>query len=348
MASKMQSKSITLKLKDVDVNLITIEQTKMGKDTVPLFRYMGDKTLYMQLSSTKLIQYGLPPGEFLSNGEKNEYYDGEDKRQSLRIPLDAKCAISTNMNDPSQTNEADILADIEKLKELDHRIKTSLGTQAGVDPDEKEKYTPIYRKAAKSKKPSANKKEKFYSMKVKFNLTNEDDKKIKTEFYEIGSDKSSTLLTGDGGLIPFDKVEETLTFGSEVTPVIHLVKVWTQSNGTWGATLKLMKIRVKKSERSERNDAEFLDDDEPVNTPVKAAKPTTPSAPVKAPAPAKIESESDEESDDEVVVAKPTPVKKAIAVVESSDDEESDEEVKPVKKAPVKAVPASKSKKSSA
>ena len=58
------------------------------------------------------------------------------------------------------------------------------------DADDKEKYVPLYRKPAKSKKPSVNDKEKFYSVKAKFDTTNEPDgvpKKIKTEFWDLSS-----------------------------------------------------------------------------------------------------------------------------------------------------------------
>lgn len=334
-SNKMQSNksngnnSVTMKLKDIDTDKVTVEKVKMGSDDVYLMRYDG-KTLYLQLSNSKLLQYGIPPGEKLTNGAKNEYYQGEDSRLSLRIPMDVKCAVSTGTD---STNEADILADISQLKKLDKRIKDVLFDAAGIDADDKEKYVPLYRKPAKSKKPSVNDKEKFYSVKAKFDTTNEPDgvpKKIKTEFWDLSSGDKQ-LVNGSNGYISLKEVEDLVTYKCEICPVVQLVKVWTQAKGDWGVTLKLKKIRVKQSSYNLSNDAEFLasDDEQPV-----VAKSSKTVSQVVAQ-----QADSDSDSDDEPVQATPSksqPAKKVVATVDS--DSESDQEVAPVsaKKAPVK------------
>ncbi len=312
--------SVTMKLKDIDTDKVTVEKVKMGSDDVYLMRYDG-KTLYLQLSNSKLLQYGIPPGEKLTNGVKNEFYQGEDSRLSLRIPMDPKCAVST-VGD--STNEADIMADIAQLKKLDKRIKDVLFDAAGIDADDKEKYVPLYRKPAKSKKPSANDKEKFYSVKAKFDTTNEPDgvpKKIKTEFWDVSSGDKQ-LLNGSNGYISLKEIEDLVTFKCEVCPVVQLVKVWTQAKGDWGVTLKLKKIRVKQSSYNVSNDAEFLasDDEQPVTT--KSSKPAVTQ---------QAESDDSDSSDDEpvqVAAPKSQPAKKVVATVDS--DSESDQEVAPV------------------
>ena len=96
----MSVQTITLKFKDVDVEKITCESVKMGKDIVPLIRYGTDKkTLFIQGPWLKMKQYGIPAGEFLSNGIKNDYYTGEESRLSVRFPVDASCCVNIDNSD---------------------------------------------------------------------------------------------------------------------------------------------------------------------------------------------------------------------------------------------------------
>ena len=346
--TKQQEKSnnVTLKLRDVDETLIVVDKVKIKDTYHNLVRYGPEKkTLNIQLSKTKLRQFPIQPGQVLPNGKKNEYYVDEESRLSAKLCVDAKCAVGTNPDNPDETNEMEISADVEKLKKIDSRIKNELCKMAGVDDEDKEKYVPIHRKPVKSKKPTANDREKFYTIKAKFNTKNgvEDvTQKILTEFHEVDSEtnnwKEPTLRNNKDGHVTLEEVEKLLTVNSEVQPVIQFVKVWTQSTGAWGITLKLMMIRVKKSVYAARNNTAFLNsDDEDETVEVK-----------KASVQVSDESESsDSESDEEEVKAPPkkeVTTKKVVAVVDS--DEDSDEDVKPVKKAPAK--PAPKSKKASA
>jgi hypothetical protein len=373
--------NVTMKLKDIDPSLISIEPTELGGEKLLFIRYGPEKkTINIQLAKTKLMQYGIQPGEKLSNGQTNQYYQGEDARLNIRIPFDPKCAV-TGKNDV--TNEDEINADITALKKLDARFK-ELFTQCGIDEDDKEKYVPIYRKPAKSKNAKAQQKEKFCSIKAKFDTTVDQanqTKKIRTEFYEI-DDNNTATLKNSSGYITMKEVEKLVTYNCELCPIVQMLKVWTQSNGSWGITLKLKKIRVKRIQNVSRNDAEFLDSDEDVKvaakpaskvvsdsdsesdsesdtkeeikTPVKVASkaaPAMPTAPVKSSKIAVVESESDSESDseDEVkaapIATKASSTAKKIAVVESDSDESDDEDKKSKAKA---KKPVSKSKKSSA
>lgn len=359
MSNKSNNKvtNVTMKLKDVDPEQIHVEKVKMKNgDIVPLVKYGPDKqTLNVQFTNIKLRQYGLQPGETLSNGKKNDFYQGEDARLSLRIPFDPKCCVNTNMDDEDETNEDSITAESEILKKIDARIKNVFYSVADVDSDDKEKYNPIYRKPAKSKpvkgKPVQEEKEKYNFVKFKFDTEGESgDKRILTKFYKMGEDKEATLLNDSiSKIILMENVEKTVTYNSEVVAMGQFGKVWTQSTGAWGVTLKLKMLRVKQqTSYAVREDAEFLNSDDEVPTKVAPTKVATKTAPTKVATPAKVEedSDSDQESDDEPtpVVQTKAPVKKPVAVVESSSDDESDEEeVKPAKKAPVK--PATKSKK---
>lgn len=313
MSNQNNSSSITLKFKDVDVKQISCEAVKMGKDLVPLLRYGPDKkTLYIQCPWIKMNQYGIPPGELLSNNQQNEFYTNEDARLSLKFPIDPSSCVNTNVDDPSETNLDEIVAFTSFLKELDAHFKSSSQFMklSNIDPDDKEKYNTIYRKPTKSKK--GNDKEKFYSMKTKLDTDGEKDKKIKTEFYELNRDTKDLVLLNTNKYITLQELEKVIRYNSEVLPIIQLVKIWTQANGNWGVTLKVKKARVRKHMYSEKGNAEFIDDDD-CESPVKI-----------------LTTKSDSE------VHKTSQVSKKIAQVpddddsddssESDDDVESDEE----------------------
>lgn len=350
--SESKNNNITLKLCDVDETQIVVDKVKIKENYHLLVRYGPEKkTLNFQPSKTKQRQFPIQPGQVLPNGKKNEYYVDEEARLSAKFCIDPRCAVNTNPEDPDETNEAEITADVEKLKKIDARIKNELYKMCGIDDDDKEKYVPIHRKPVKSKKPTANDREKYFTVKAKFDWKNgveDPTSSILTEFYSVDSEtknwKTAKLLNNTNGHISLTEIEKELTLNVEVQPVLQCVKVWTQSTGAWGITLKLKMLRLMKTEYTQRGNASFLnsdDEDEPVAAPVVKKQVAT----------VVDESDSDEESDDEVTSApvKAAPVQtttKKVAVVESDSDEESDEDVKPVKKAPAKA-PA-KSKKASA
>jgi hypothetical protein len=355
----MSAQTTTLKFKDVNIKLITCESVKMGKDTVPLIRYGTDKkTLFIQGPWIKMRQYGIPAGETLSNGVKNEYYTGEDSRLSVRFPIDVNCCVE--IDNTENTNSEEIQEFIKFLQELDAHIKSdAILKSANIDLDDKEKYTPIYRKPAKSKKASnkESSKEKYYSMKTKLDTDGLDvDKKIKTEFYILDKETNQYTLVNTNKYISLNKIEDTLKYNSEVLPIFQFVKIWVQSTGGWGVTLKLKKVRIKNQVYSERGDAIFLDDDNnyeqdkimPPKPPLTKTKIVDVASDddsdesdeeqvVKAVANKLNIEDSDSESDEEPV--KPKQVKKIV-----DSDSESDEDVKPKK--PVKKV--TKSKKASA
>lgn len=359
----MSVQTITLKFKDVDVDKITCESVKMGKDTVPLIRYGTDKkTLFIQGPWLKMKQYGIPAGELLSNGIKNEYYTGEESRLSVRFPIDVNCCV--NIDNSDINNSEDIQDFIKFLQKLDGHIKTeSFMKSSGIDIDDKEKYTPIYRKPAKSKKSGKEtSKEKYYSMKTKLDTDGLDtDKKIKTEFHLLDKDTSQYTLVNRNKYISLDNIEETLKYNSEVLPIFQFVKVWTQSTGGWGVTLKLKKLRIKNPVYSEQGDAIFLDDDnceQLVQEKVMPPKPPSPNNKQKLIEVESDDSSSDEESDEEISKAVVSKLKVKDSESESDDepvkpkqvtkivasDSESDEDVKPKK--PIKKV--TKAKKASA
>jgi hypothetical protein len=382
-ANKKQS-NITMKLKDVDPSQIIVDKINMKGEIVPLIKYGPEKkVLVVQLSKIRMSQGGLKPGETLANGKKNEYYLGEDARKNLRIPMDVHCAVPVSSDDTETTNADDISEEINVLKKIDERIKTALFGDFGIDADDKEKYDPIFKKPKKAKKTDkkqVDEKEKFTYINTKFDVTNDTNKSIRTEFFEVDGETGQAMRLNDDstGFISLEEVEKLVTFNSEVIPIIKFVKVWTQPTGAWGVTLKLMKLRVKKqASKKARDDADFLDsdgesetiikesktstkkvvssdDEESDEKPVVAVKQATTAKKIVASVPSDDES-SDEESDEKpVVAAKPvnTTTAKKIVAVETSDDEESDDEpVKPPAKSAAKGkttTTATKSKKSSA
>jgi hypothetical protein len=331
----MSTQNNTLKFKEVDVKLITCEAVKMGKDIVPLLKYGPDKKpLYIQGPWIKLKQYGIPPGETLSNGSKNDYYNKEDSRFSIRFPIDPKCCVQTDVeNNPESTNSKDIEDFIKLLQAIDVHVKSdsTIMSISGIESDNKEKYIPIYRKPGKSKKNTD--KVKYYSMKTKLDTDGTDsDKKIKTEFFLVDRETTQPILVNSNKYISMKELEETVKFNSEVKPIFQLVKIWTQSNDNWGVTLKLKKAQVRQSIYSERGNAEFLDSDsehietKPVTKSLSKSKSGAVSdsesdsdEEVTKVVPHKINKYSDEESDDE-------PVTKVVSKKQVEVDSESDDE----------------------
>ena len=376
MSYTPKSTNVTMKFQNVIIDQITVESVKMGKDSVPLIRYGPRKEiLYIQGPWLKMSQYGVPPGETLSNGAKNEFYGGEDSRLSIRFPIDKRCCVQIKPDEaPEETNAEEIEAFIIFLKALDAHIKNTphFMTVAGIDEDEKEKYVCIYRKPAKSKKADA-------KMKVKLDTDGlrDEEKKIKTEVYQYAENSKDTTLLNVDRYISLEDFDTVVGYNSEVLPIIQLVKVWTQSTGAWGITLKLKKIRVKSVINTERANPDFVDSDEEVavitkqikeikletkpeskpETKLESKLETKPKASVKVGQKGIVEVESDE---DEItakpIIAKPAETKKVVkaAVQESesgsdsgsdSDSEsgsESEEEVKPAKKTVTPAPVAAK------
>ena len=306
-------KNVTMKLQDLDVNELNFENVKLKDDKITFIRYKGEQQINIQFPNIQLKQFGIQPGEKLANGQPNQYYNGEDGRQNIRMPFDVKCAV-TKKN--GNSNEDEIINNIEILKKLDSRFK-SLYKQCGIDDDDKEKYVPMYRKPAKSKSPNAQNKEKFYSIKMKFDTLYDQSnatKKIRTEFYEI-DDNGGATLQNTNGIITMEEVEKLVTYNCEICPIVQFAKVWTQASGAWGVTLKLKKIRVKRSVRVSKNDAEFINSDDEDAPVIKKST---------------VNIVSDDESDDEVISApiKPTKaVSKTVAPIDS-DDESDDEPIK--------------------
>jgi len=350
----------TLKFKDVDIKQICCEKVKMGKEFVPLLKYGKGLILCVQAPWIKMKQYGIPPGEELSNGVKNEYYTGEDSRLSVRFPVHPDCCITLNNDgDTIETNSEEIQVYTNFLQGLDAHIKTpEFMTAADIDNDDKEKYVSIYRKPAKSKKNTNNDKEKYYSIKTKLDTDGYDTeaKKIKTIFELFDKDINQyKIVNANNKYITLAEIENTLKYNSEVCPIFQLVKIWTQSTGAWGVTLKLKRLRIKNPVYAEQYDAIFLDDNiEPVVLPPKPQQQATAKKIVQVD---DSDDDSDtKESDDEPVKVtasktkvidsdsdeEPVKPKKATTVVDSDSDE--DVKSKKVVKNPVKA--STKTKKS--
>jgi len=344
---------MTLKFSDVNVNNFVIDSIKFKdgkKQNLIKYLHEGEKyTLVIQGPWIKLSQYGLPPGEKLANGATNDFYDGEDKRDSIKFPIDTRCNVVLANG---QTNETEIEKFIAFLKAVDKRI-TSEESQfmelSGIDRDDIGKYMPCYRKPGKSKKAVAEPREKYYSFKTKLNTKysagKEDDeaKQYTTKFLVFDDESGEFKPYNDGQqVLSVEDVEKIVTYQSEAQPLFTFVKLWEQQTG-WGATSKLIKARVKRNEyQSATSDPDFIDadDEQPVvskPTKVETAKPVA-KQPVKV---QQVQQLEEDEDDDAPVKAVPKAVKQVAQVEEDEDDQESDgEEIKRVTK--VVAKPAAK------
>jgi hypothetical protein len=321
-----------------------------------------------------MTDYGLAPGEFLSNGEKNEWYRSDETRDTMKFPVDAdKCAVV--IKDDGTTNAPEIRKFIDFLKALDTHFKTSesIRKAAGIDDDHIEKYMPIYRKAAKPVKKVSDKKDtpikvKPAYMKTKFHVNNKNKKEIITAFYNVDTETNKTTrVLSEGNYITLEDVEKFYEHKCDQQPVIQLVKVWYKSNGEWGVTLRLVMSRIRKTNKSVKSESfGFIEDDDVQDTKQETKQETKadvqvpsddsedePVKPVQklksvskvddsddsddAPAPKKQPKppvQQTNDSDSEEVVPVKKPTKQPVKKDVESDD--SDDEVVPVKKLPVR------------
>lgn len=334
------NKTLTMKWSDIDPSQIYVEMVSMGKtkEQIPLIRYGPEKqTLCMQCPWIKMSQYGIPPGEFLNNGEKNQYYN-EEARDSMKYPLDPKCSVEL---EDGKTNQTEMVSFIELLKKIDERFKKDdkLISTAGIEEDNVPRYKAIYRKPVPPKKKTAETKEKFYYMKTKFATNPTNKEEIQTEFHEVEPDNRKKVigqvLTEGEKFINIDDLEKLVSYNCEQLPIIQFVKVWTQSTGDWGITLKLKKCRVKRFiSKGSKINPDFVDTDDEGETSSKpTTKPTSKPVVKQTKGDPETSDSSDGESDGEtkapsakLATTKP-PTKaptKQMAEVDSSEEESSD------------------------
>ena len=328
----------TLKYDTIDSKLITAEEVKLGQDLVTLIKY-NNASLTIQGPKMSLTQGGLPPGKMLANGKQNDYYVGEEQRYSIKLPLDAT-------NASVDGNNEEIEKFIQLLKNIDNHIKTSpsILKLAHIEEEDIEKYTPIFRKPKANKKKGVETKEKYPYMKVKLDVNYNNKKDIRTLIYDTTDDKKGVRVTSSDDVIYLSDLEKLLTYNCVVQPVIQFSKIWTQSTGAWGVTLKLKALRITRPTRMNKVIADFLDDDDDENvitskqTPKQVSEVAEVSSSdddkivIKKSVTKKVESESDGSDSEEV---KPVKVNKQtkpiVKKVESESDGSDSEEIKPVK-----------------
>jgi hypothetical protein len=363
--SKMTNNNGTMKFTDIDPKKVIVDSVVMNGEAVPLIKYEDkNRNAVFQGPRIKMTDYGLAPGEYLSNGEKNEWYRSDETRDTMKFPIDAdKCAVV--LKEDGTTNSSEIKKFIDFLKALDVHFKTSesIRKAAGIDDDHVEKYMPIFRKAAKPVKKVTDKKDgppkvKPAYMKTKFHINNKNKKEILTEFYNVDTDNKTTRVVTSGNYITLEDVEKFYEYNCDQQPVIQLVKIWYKSNGEWGVTLRLVLSRIRKTLKATKSESfGFIDDNnETQEVETKQAEvpsddsdeePVKPVQKLKTPVAPNNSDDSDiapstkkpvkaavvEDSDSEEVV----PVKKAVKkVVKDVESDDSDDEVVPVRKPPVR------------
>lgn len=332
----------TKKFTDVDPTKIIIDMATMPNgDIVPLIKY-EEKTqnIVFQGPRIKMVSYGLAPGEYLSNGEKNEWYRSDEARDTMKIPIDPEtCAVV--VKDNGTTNAQEITQFRDFLKAIDNFIENSeaIHTAVGIDKSHVKKYVPILRLPAKPVKKAGDKKDKLVKVKpayikTKLLVNNKNKKEITTEFYNVDKSNKTTRVVTSGNYITLEDLENFYEHNCDQQPVIQLVKVWYKSNGEWGITLRLVMSRIRKPEKTIKSASiSFIDDDDEVSNEQK----TNTHVP-------------SDDSDDEIVQKpnhgikevndsddKQVTIKSTKPVVQKSQDSDS-EEVVPVKKLPKQLV----------
>jgi hypothetical protein len=345
--SKSTNNNTTMKFTDVDpVKLIVDMATMPNGDVVPLIKYEHkSQNIVFQAPRCKMVSYGLAPGEYLSNGEKNEWYRSDEARDTMKIPIDPDmCAVV--VKDDGTTNAQEIAKFRDFLKAIDNFIENSeaIHTAVGIDKSHVKKYVPILRLPAKPVKKAGDKKDKLVKVKpayikTKLLVNNKNKKEITTEFYNVDTSNKTTRVVTSGNYITLEDLEKFYEHNCDQQPVIQLVKVWYKSNGEWGITLRLVMSRIRKPEKTIKSASiGFIDDDDEVSTEQKTNNQVPsddsddeivqkPKHSIKDTADSKAD-----ESDDEQVSKKPTK-----PVVQKPQDSDS-EEVVPVKKLPKQPV----------
>ena len=334
----------TKKFTDVDPTKIIIDMATMPNgDIVPLIKY-EEKTqnIVFQGPRIKMVSYGLAPGEYLSNGEKNEWYRSDEARDTMKIPIDPEtCAVV--VKDNGTTNAQEITQFRDFLKAIDNFIENSeaIHTAVGIDKSHVKKYVPILRLPAKPVKKAGDKKDKLVKVKpayikTKLLVNNKNKKEITTEFYNVDKSNKTTRVVTSGNYITLEDLENFYEHNCDQQPVIQLVKVWYKSNGEWGITLRLVMSRIRKPEKTIKSASiSFIDDDD--DDEVSNEQKTNTHVP-------------SDDSDDEIVQKpnhgikevndsddKQVTIKSTKPVVQKSQDSDS-EEVVPVKKLPKQLV----------
>jgi len=273
--NKSNNNNGTMKFTDIDPKKVIVDSVIMNGEAVPLIKYEDkNRNAVFQGPRILMTDYGLAPGEFLSNGEKNEWYRSDETRDTMKFPIDAdKCAVV--LKDDGTTNAPEIKKFIDFLKALDTHFKSSesIRKAAGIDDDHVEKYMPIYRKAAKPVKKVTDKKDgppkvKPAYMKTKFHINNKNKKEILTEFYNIDTETNKTTrVVTSSNYITLEDVEKFYEHKCDQQPVIQLVKIWYKSNGEWGVTLRLVMSRIRKTIKAVKSESfSFIDDDDTQET----------------------------------------------------------------------------------
>lgn len=317
-----KTQNLSLKFNNIDTNNFSIDTIEVGKEKtkVHMLRYKN-KSLHSTFPVVTISQYGLPPGETLSNGTPNKYWKEGDTRNSIRLPLDV--------------SNSEIAEFVEKAQEIDNYFETNDKIRKQCSVPKKSIYNGIFREPAHTIDAKGETRLPYCNLKFD---TDFKTGTIKTDFYIYQADGTWNEMEEP----TIEKIESILRLGSKVQPVGEFVKVYVASSaaGGWGPTIKAQAIRVWPSERIERKreKASFVDEDtdESMDESMNESMNKSTITPQVVLTSSSIV-DSDEESDNETVQITTGSTKK-IAQVESDDsddDDESEEEVKPVVKAKV-------------
>lgn len=350
-----QTKTKIYRYKDIDFDRIEVSELKeAGKQQLAYINYSDpdlnmETKLLVQSGKILLNSGGIPSLSKGDDGEKG-FYERDDQREFMKIPLDPKNPASCELREYLENLDAHFAS---------NEMKTRL---FGADADEYSYQSsiraPMVKKGKSKSKETDSKYPKFDSCKMKFNMLIEGKgRKNVTKLYRMENGKR-TLVHAD----TITEIAKEIPFLSEVKFIFYHAKVWVNNAPAQGATVILYGIGFKliaieytpgKSKGVDPDTIDFIseeEDDEEASTQAKskpigkpAAKPMAKPTPAKG-KPQKLDSDDeaaeqsgDEENDSDSGKKSPskpnksTPSKSTKSKDEDDADEEEEEEEEIVK-----------------
>lgn len=333
---KKSNSTVIYKCKDINLkNLVISELNRSGTQPMAYINYTNTKLnaetkILVQSGKFKLTGGGIPR---LSKPEdKNKYYETDDKREFIKIPLDPEFHACTEMRQLFEKVDEYFSSEEFRKKFFGKKFKKYQYQKCIRTPqtnnDDSESEDESGDEDKKNKKNTKNKKSDrkeypvFDFIKMKFNVIQEGDGRV-----------NRTKLTRVDGKKKYQVTAKTITeianeikFLSELRIVYYFNKIWANNTSSPGSSLILYGVGIKvmaieytppPNRGINPDDIAFMSEEDDGTDDSSTKKSRENKKPVKL--------DSDSDSDDDASL------KKSKGKKPSKDDDDSEEEVKPVK-----------------
>jgi len=348
MYSNTNSKELTTKYTNVDVDRLTFTELKEGKNSkgqknaFPKYNHPitgSDSPLFIQFPWLMMTTYGIP--------KIGEYVKSDADRLYIKCPLDLNITENKDLYD-------NLIVKLDEYFSSDKIRNHLFGKKANkYDYNQLFKLPKLKDDDDEDSKPKSNyPKPPFLKLKLDVSYP---DNKIKTIVYKTLPDRGREKVTD---IETINDLEKIICWKCKFKPIVKLSKIWAQTVGSgkynpgYGATFTIIKVEVDMPNDNNingivnkyRDEDTFLEDDDNITLPNKVEKKSatiisdsedsessSDSEPIKKQI--KIEDNDSDNSDDEpVIISSPSKIDtKPKSKAKKPLDEESDEEIKPAK-----------------